>query len=101
MLARLPVKVPAIFHGFNNRWSIAKQVLDAGHWLSFGTALQQPGLQEVFQQVPINQTFLETDDATTSIEAIYAAAAGITNMPIDALSLQLQQNFKTVFQVEV
>ena len=101
LLKETPAMVPVIFHGFHNRLAVAEKILNAGHWLSFGKALQQPGMQAVFFATPINKIFLETDDGTVSIESIYTAAAAVKNMTIDELSLQIEHNFQTVFKVTV
>lgn len=93
-------KVPVIFHGFNKKMPVAQCILSAGHYLSFGAALLKPGASavDVWEQAPVTQCFLETDDATVSIRDVYAAAAGIRKTGEDALILQLEQNFKNVFR---
>lgn len=93
-------QVPVIFHGFNKKMPVARQVLDAGHWLSFGAALLDPASQAaaVLSEVPQDRFFLETDDAPVSIGDLYTIAAEIRKTDQDAIILQLQQNFKTVFQ---
>ncbi len=101
LLKETPAMVPVIFHGFHNRLAVAKRILDAGHWLSFGKALQQPGMRAVFLATPVNKIFLETDDATVSIQSIYAEAAAVKNVSIDELCLQIEHNFQTVFKVTV
>lgn len=90
--------VPVIFHGFGKKEQLAKQLLDAGYYLSFGAALLNPGpAAETFRSVPANRFFLETDQSAQDIRHIYQAAAEIRETTEEALILQLQQNFKTVF----
>jgi TatD DNase family protein len=91
--------VPFVFHGFNRNAAIARQVLDAGGWLSFGPALLQhpQHLVEVLQMVPPERLFLETDDTPVGIERVYEAAAAIRKTPMDALILQLDTNFNSFF----
>lgn len=99
ILKQIPAAVPVIFHGFNKKLSVAQSILQAGHWLSFGKAILHPGMKEVFEATALNKIFLETDDASISIECIYAAAASIKNIHMDELSLQIEQNFQLVFKM--
>ncbi len=94
-------KVPVIFHGFNKNRLLAEKLTTKGHWVSFGKALLQPGSHDAFSLVPAGQFFLETDDATVSIEPIYKAAANIKNTTVDELHLQLKKNVHTVFNLTV
>lgn len=93
------VAVPVIFHGFNKSEAVAQQLLGKGWHVSFGAALTGGHEQVVraLAAVPDDRFFLETDDADISIKEIYAAAARIRNCTADAIILQQQLNFKTVF----
>jgi TatD DNase family protein len=90
---------PAVFHGFNRGYALAQEVLDSGHYLSFGASLlgNREAIKEVFRMVPPGRFFLETDDRAVSIQQVYAAAAAIRKTDEDALILLLQNNFKNVF----
>lgn len=94
-------KVPVIFHGFNKKSDTAQRILQAGHWLSFGPALQHFRTKEVFEKIPLNSLFLETDDGNLDIRTIYQLAASILNISEEQLSLQLKQNVKTVFNTDI
>lgn len=94
-------KVPVIFHGFNKKMDTAQRIIQSGHWLSFGSALQHFRTREVFEQLPLNHIFLETDDGNLDIRMIYQLAASIRNITEEQLSLQLHQNVKTVFNTEI
>ncbi len=94
-------KVPVIFHGFNKKMDTAQRIIQAGHWLSFGAALQHFRTREVFEQLPLNHIFLETDDGNLDIRTIYQLAASIRNITEEQLSLQLHQNVKTVFNTDI
>ena len=94
-------KVPVIFHGFNKKLDTAQRIIQAGHWLSFGSALQHFRTREVFEQLPLNYIFLETDDGNLDIRSVYQLAASIRNITEEQLSLQLHQNVKTVFNTEI
>lgn len=90
-------QVPAVFHGFNKSKELALQIIKAGHYLSFGKALLQPHMQEVLKNIPIEKFFLETDDASVSIEMLYKTAAAIFSIDEESLSLQLEKNAQHFF----
>jgi TatD DNase family protein len=94
-------KVPVIFHGFNKRLSIADAILEQGYYLSFGAALlkEASAASAVLAGVPKDCFFLETDDAVVNIKAIYKAASLIRKTAEDAIILQVQENFKTIFNL--
>jgi TatD DNase family protein len=94
-------KVPVIFHGYSKNASLAKKITDKGYYLSFGKAIENETVKEVVRSISINRFFLETDDATISIEEIYKQAAAALQIPVDSLSLQLQQNWNTVFSTPI
>ncbi len=93
--------VPVVFHGFSKKQQQAREILDKGHYLSFGTALlrEKSLLPAVLAEVPADRFFLETDTGTTAITEVYRAAAVIRKTEMDTLILQLQQNFKKVFGI--
>lgn len=97
LLQQQKVKVPVIFHGFNKSRELALQLVDKGYYLSFGKALQLPAMQQVLASVPLQQFFLETDDAEMPIDNIYAVAAKALQIDINTLSLQLRKNVAAVF----
>jgi TatD DNase family protein len=92
-------KVPVIFHGFNKSKELAIQLISRGYYLSFGRALEQPHLQTVLAALPVENIFLETDDAAISIENSYNLAAAALQIDVNALSLQLQKNAALVFGI--
>lgn len=94
-------KVPVIFHGFNRNEAIAKKIIEAGCYLSFGKALLKKEMQELLSKIPVDRFFLETDDAEISIRDIYQTAAKAFQIDEDSLSLQLFKNASTIFGAEV
>lgn len=92
--------VSVVFHGINNRLSVLRPVIDAGHYLSFGKALlhPNPAITEAFRAVPMEQLFLETDDTGADIREIYKTAAQLRNIPEKEIVLQLELNFSKVFE---
>lgn len=93
------ITVPVIFHGVNNKLSIIQPVIDAGYYLSFGKSLL--GFNEVilntFRKTPLNQVFLETDDAEVDIKEIYKSAARIKDISEKEILLQVEKNFLNLF----
>ena len=95
---RLKTTVPMIIHGFSKKAELAKQLLDSGFYLSFGKyLLRNPELENVFQQVPADRIFLETDSIEESISDVYNVAAKYKQNSVDDLKTQIMDNFTTVF----
>jgi TatD DNase family protein len=95
---RLKISVPIIIHGFSKNKQVAKQLLDNGFYLSFGKyLLRNPDLKEVFEAVPNDKFFLETDTIEESLEEVYALASYYKNMPLINIQLQVKANWNTVF----
>jgi len=95
----LNVTVPMIIHGFSKNAQLAKQLLDNGFYLSFGKyLLRNPELKSVFQAVPNDRFFLETDTVEETIEEVYALAANYKNLTLESLQNQIDRNFKLVFK---
>jgi TatD DNase family protein len=94
-------RVPVIFHGFNKSLTLAEKLIAKGYYLSFGKAIERPHMQPIFAAISMNRIFLETDDAEISIGSIYKTAAGLHNISIEELNLQLKQNVHTVFNISV
>lgn len=95
---KLKISVPLLLHGFSKNETVAKNLLDNGFYLSFGKYLiQNPDLASVFQKVPDNQFFLETDAIENGIEEVYALAAQYKNTTVEAIKQQVNANIKRVF----
>ena len=93
------VTVPMIIHGFSKNEQMAKQLLDNGFYLSFGKyLLRNPELKTVFQSVPNDRFFLETDTVEESLEEVYALAANYKNIEIEELKSIIKTNFEKVFK---
>lgn len=98
LLQERKVSVPVIFHGFNKSPELAAQLTRQGYYLSFGAGLLKGGQSAAtFKTVALDHIFLETDDTPHNIKSIYWMAAEIRQTSEEELILQLQQNFKTVF----
>lgn len=97
----MKISVPMIIHGFSKNIQIANQLIAAGFYLSFGKyLLRNPELKTVFEQIPNDRFFLETDTIEESIKQVYNLAADYKNIRINELQDIISVNFKTVFQNE-
>jgi len=95
---RLNISVPIIVHGFSKNKQVAQQLLDHGCYLSFGKyLLRNPDLKEVFQSVPNDRFFLETDTIEETLEEVYAIAAKYKGMTIATMQKQVSENYKSIF----
>lgn len=97
----MKISVPMIIHGFSKNAQIANQLIAAGFYLSFGKyLLRNPDLKMVFQQIPNDRFFLETDTVEESIKQVYDLAAEYKSITIKELQDIISSNFETVFQNE-
>ncbi len=93
----LKPKQPWIFHGFSKA-SLTKEVLNERIYISLGQAiLTSLSLQNALLNIPLDRLFLETDDASCTIEEIYQKVSELKNIPLSELEKQLEENFKLVF----
>lgn len=95
----LSIENPMIIHGFSKNILVAKSLLDNGFYLSFGKyLLRNPELASVFEQVPNDRFFLETDTIEETIFEVYQRASQIKNIDIES---QVEETFKRVFYPEI
>jgi len=99
MKKRLKITVPMLIHGFSKNKQVAKELIDNGFYISFGKyLLRNPDLETVFQSIPNDRFFLETDTVEEGIEEVYALAAQYKNWNMDELQQQIKSNFAAVFE---
>ena len=92
------ISVPIIIHGFSKNKQVAKQLLEAGFYLSFGKyLLRNPELKEVFQSIPNDRFFLETDTIEESLNEVYALAAAYKMMSLTEMKTTVAANWNRVF----
>jgi TatD DNase family protein len=92
------VSVPMIVHGFSKNEFVAKELLANGLYLSFGKLLlQNPDLEAVFQSVPNDRFFLETDTIAEEIQDVYALAAKYKSLDSKRIEEIVLKNYNTVF----
>lgn len=86
-------KIPSwIIHGFRGKKQEAMQYLNNGFYLSFGPKYQVESLR----LCPLERLFLETDDSSADLSALYASAAKETSVSVDALAQITNLNFDSV-----
>lgn len=101
---KLNISVPVLIHGFSKNDQVAKQLLENGFYLSFGKYLLQSrslgtSLEAVFQSIPDNRIFLETDSIEEGIETVYERAAESKGISITAMQQIVNKNFMEVFNL--
>ena len=99
---RLNISVPIVIHGFSKNQQVAKQLIDNGFYLSFGKyLLRNPELESVFQSIPNDKFFLETDTMEETLEEVYTLAAKYKYITIEELTEIINSNFNTVFKSNI
>lgn len=95
---RLKISVPMIIHGFSKNSQIASQLIKEGFYISFGKyLLKNPDLKTVFQNVPNDRFFLETDTIEESIQQVYELAAQYNSITVKELEVIISSNYEEVF----
>jgi len=99
MILTKNISVPIVIHGFNKRFVLAKQLTNRGFFLSFGKSLfdSYSKSQDAFEKSSLNHIFLETDESDFTIKEIYNRASEIKKLEPETLALQIELNFKKVF----
>ncbi|GGF21718.1 TatD family hydrolase [Flavobacterium limi] len=96
---KLNISVPMIIHGFSKNNQIANQLIKEGFYLSFGKfLLRNPDLKTVFQNIPIDRFFLETDTIEENIQQVYELASNYKELKNEELQSVILNNYKNVFQ---
>lgn len=62
--------------------------------------MRNPELKTVFQSVPNDRFFLETDTVEELLEEVYALAADYKNIEIEEIKEIVASNFEKVFQLK-
>ena len=95
---KLNVTVPMIIHGFSKNIEVANQMLNNGFYLSFGKKLiLNTEFEAVFNSIPNDRLFLETDTFEQNITAVYALAAKYKKIEVAEMQAIINTNFDTIF----
>lgn len=96
---RAGATMPWIIHGYRSSPQMAQQLVRAGCYISFGpTIFRHPHrLSTIVQAIGLGKVFLETDDTTYSIDAVYSAAARVMDLEPNLLKEQIFANFESIF----
>jgi pyruvate/2-oxoglutarate/acetoin dehydrogenase E1 component len=66
--------------------------------LSFGSSLlKNETTREVFKKMPLGSYFLESDESDDEIETIFAEAATLSELPLETIQFNLEQQFNQLF----
>lgn len=84
-----------IIHGFRGNKTLAKQLTEAGLYLSFGKNIEN--MQEVVVATNLENIFLETDDMAITIGEVYNQFEMQKDVPLEIFVNQLYINFREVF----
>jgi TatD DNase family protein len=95
---KLNISVPIVIHGFSKNIEIANQLVKNGFYLSFGKSLFQINDMElVFNSVPNDRIFLETDTIDKDIKAVYEIASKYRNIELDEMIAIISSNYNSIF----
>ncbi|MBC7693823.1 MAG: TatD family hydrolase [Burkholderiales bacterium] len=90
-------EVPKIIHGFNKSPQLAKQLIDAGFYLSLNESVLKKENFD-FSLIPIDKLFLETDmNKLILIQEIYNLALERFKVELEILKAKINLNFTTIF----
>ncbi|CAD0009881.1 TatD family hydrolase [Flavobacterium chungangense] len=97
---KMKISVPMIVHGFSKNIQISNQLIKEGFYLSFGKSLlRNSDLKTIFQNVPNDRFFLETDTIEENIDKVYDLASEYKKLTISELKEIISSNFEVVFNV--
>ena len=88
---------PWIIHGFNSPKQFPR-LLQTNVLFSLGPAsLQNPHMQSILTQIPLNRILFETDVTATDINQVYRDYSQATSTPLEKVKAQIEQNFLAIF----
>ena len=93
ILKESQIDVPVIFHGFRGKPQLAKELTNAGFYLSFGNLFNKKSLEAT----PLNRIFMETDDKDFAIEEVYRLVAEVKGVSVEKLVEVVWKEFREIF----
>jgi TatD DNase family protein len=92
---------PWIIHGFQKNWKLAKQLINMGLRLSFGSHILQntASLNEVLENIDLQMLFLETDNNNQiSVIELYTYLSELRGIAENELKNIIRGNFERDFE---
>ena len=87
-----------IFHGFIGSREQASRAVKKGYYLSFGARTEGSNKTiEALRETPLERLFVETDEAETTIEAMYQTIARLRGTEVEELEEATAENYKRIF----
>jgi TatD DNase family protein len=96
---KIKPNVPWIIHGYSGNEMITQQLVSLGFYFSLGKLLlsDQSQILKVFDLIPADRLFFETDECINPIQDLYIHYAEMKNITLEKLSEQIMWNFRQVF----
>ena len=87
-----------IWHGWNQKPELARQLLPFPVFFSFGKHILHPGsnAEEWLKSCPLDRFFFETDDSGVEIDSIYQAASLLLQLPVASLAALVVTNWNAI-----
>lgn len=87
-----------LFHGFIGSREQASRAVKKGYYLSFGARTEGSNKTiEALRETPLERLFVETDEADTTIEAMYLTIARLRGVEVEELEEATAENYKRIF----
>ena len=87
-----------LFHGFIGSREQASRAVKKGYYLSFGARTEGSNKTiEALRETPLERLFVETDEAETTIEAMYQTIARLRGTEVEELEEATAENYKRIF----
>jgi TatD DNase family protein len=87
-------------HGYGRHATLAKQLIDQGFYLSLMPGLPPAKYMALFESLPHDRLFLETDSMPDAdIIGVYEAMASLANLSMVELKEQMNNNARTFFGI--
>lgn len=92
-----------IWHGWNQKPELARQLLPFPVFFSFGKPILHSGsnAEKWLKSCPLERVFFETDDSELKIESIYQAASLILQLPEARLAEQVIANWNAISKKKI
>ena len=86
-----------VLHAFNGSPELIRSLVKRGFYFSIGHLLLNPAtkIARSIQHIPVDRLFLETDESTEDIRAVYQKAAALRSIPEEILKERIQENALT------